>query len=100
MIYDALVKDRRYCYNLDSLHTSRALVKFLGVENMVAIICRSRSAATRIGVPHLGGALHENPRVHGIAKSCSLLISGRFRVIALQDESRCIHLISFHFMFV
>jgi hypothetical protein len=78
---------------------SRALVEFLGLENMLAIICSSVSAAECIGIPDFAGALNNSKGLSGFAKSRNLRISGRFRVITLTDESRYIHLIFIFFSF-
>jgi len=67
---------------------SRALVEFLGLDNMLAIICGSRSAAESIGIPPLYGALDRNKGLSGFARSHNLRIFGRYRVIALIDEAR------------
>lgn len=75
-------------------------MKFLGIENMLAIVCGSESAAACIGVPRSSGALRKSLGLHGFAKSHNLQVSGRFRVISLHDESRYLDLMSFHFVFV
>jgi len=64
-------------------------VEFLGVENMLAIICGSRSAAECIGIPRIGGgALNKSKGLTGFAGSHDLRISGRYRVITLIDDFR------------
>lgn len=63
----------------------RALVEFLGIENMLAIICSTESAAECVGVPH---SAPENKGLFGYMWKHNLRISGRYRVIALTDESR------------
>lgn len=62
-------------------------MEFLGVENMLAIICGSRSAAECVGIPHIGGAVNKSKGLSGFARSHNLRISGRYRVITLIDES-------------
>lgn len=69
-------------------------MEFLGLENMLAIICGSKSAAECIGIPHLG-AFNKSEGLSGFARSRNLRISGRFRVIALTDESRYVQSIFF-----
>ncbi|KAG0563617.1 hypothetical protein KC19_8G045600 [Ceratodon purpureus] len=67
---------------------NRALVEFLGLEDMLSIVCDSRSAAECLGVPPETGSLNKNQGLLGFVKSRNLSISGRYRVITLTDESR------------
>ena len=74
--------------NPNFLHTSRALVEFLGLKNMLAIVCESTIAAETLGIPPWNGVLNNSQGLVGFAKNNKLKISGRYRVITLDDESR------------
>lgn len=63
-------------------------MEFLGLESMLSIICRSRSAAEYIGIPSVDRVLDKNEDLCDFVKSRNLEISGRFRVLTLDDESR------------
>lgn len=63
-------------------------MEFLGLENMLAIICGSTRAAECFGILNNDGTLDPNQGLFGLAQNRNLQISGRFRVITLADESR------------
>lgn len=72
-------------------------MEFLGVDNMVAIVCGSRSAVQCIGLHDVYGKVDISKGLHGFAMGRNILISGRFRVICLTDEARYDTSTSTHF---
>ena len=66
----------------------RALVEFLGPEDMLAKVGDSRSTVESLGIPPTSGVLNKTKLFLGFVKSRKMEISGRYRVKTFTEESR------------
>ena len=59
--------------------------QFLGEDNMLAIVCKSYEAASRLEYYDEAGKIDHQQAVHGAAATLGINISRRFPVICLED---------------
>lgn len=64
---------------------SRALSEYLGRENMLAVVCKSRVGAEALEHYDHSGNVITSIGLHGLASAQKAKINGRFRVICLED---------------
>ena len=63
----------------------RALSEYLGRENMLAVVCKSRAGVETFEQYDHSGNIETNLGIHGLASAQTVRINGRFRVICLED---------------
>ncbi|KAJ8479740.1 hypothetical protein OPV22_023467 [Ensete ventricosum] len=71
--------------NVNTSKHSRMFAQFLGEENMLAIVCKSYEAASRLEYYDEAGKIDHQQAVHGAAATLGINISRRFPVICLKD---------------
>lgn len=64
---------------------SWALSEYLGRENMLAVVCKSRAGAKAFEQYDHSGTIATETGIHGLASAQKARINGRFRVICLED---------------
>ncbi|XP_057848763.2 structural maintenance of chromosomes flexible hinge domain-containing protein GMI1 isoform X1 [Cryptomeria japonica] len=64
---------------------SLALSEYLGKENMMAIVCKSRKGLEQLETRNLAGKIIPSFGIYNIAHRQNRRIDGRFRVICLED---------------
>ncbi|XP_064985728.1 structural maintenance of chromosomes flexible hinge domain-containing protein GMI1 isoform X3 [Musa acuminata AAA Group] len=71
--------------NVNTSKNSRMFSQFLGEDNMLAIVCKSYEAASRLEYYDEAGKIDHQQAVHGAAATLGINISRRFPVICLED---------------
>nr|XP_018675545.1 PREDICTED: uncharacterized protein LOC103968942 isoform X3 [Musa acuminata subsp. malaccensis] len=71
--------------NVNTSKNSRMFSQFLGEDNMLAIVCKSYEAASRMEYYDEAGKIDHQQAVHGAAATLGINISRRFPVICLED---------------
>lgn len=63
----------------------RLLSEFLGMETMLAIVCKTYEGVRALEKYNNAGMIDKNAGLHGLAQSLGRLLHGRFRVICLDN---------------
>lgn len=64
---------------------SRLLSEYLGLETMLAIVCRTYEGVKALEKYDGEGAVNSSSGLHGLGSSIGKKINGRFAVICLED---------------
>uniref|UniRef100_A0A1D1YP43 Protein DEFECTIVE IN MERISTEM SILENCING 3 n=1 Tax=Anthurium amnicola TaxID=1678845 RepID=A0A1D1YP43_9ARAE len=66
-------------------NTSRLLSEFLGLETMLAIVCKTYESVKALEEYDRNGTIDKNAGLHGLGPSIGRLLDGRFLVICLEN---------------
>ena len=72
-------------FNLVFLSKIRILSEYLGLETMLAIVCKNYEAVKELEKYDVEGTINCNDGLHGLGSSIGRKINGRFSVINLED---------------
>ncbi|XP_057774218.1 protein DEFECTIVE IN MERISTEM SILENCING 3-like [Salvia miltiorrhiza] len=70
---------------VDDNNLSRLLSEYLGLETMLAVVCKTYEGVKALEVYNREGLIDKNLGLHGFAASIGKPLAGRFLVICLED---------------
>ncbi|KAM7265607.1 hypothetical protein ACFE04_003290 [Oxalis oulophora] len=79
---------------VDDENLSRLLSEYLGLENMLAIVCRTFEGIKDLETYDMEGAVNKEHGLHGLGVSIGRIVEGRYHVICLDSLRH-----GFHFQF-
>lgn len=64
---------------------SRLLSEYLGLETMLAIVCKTNEVVEALEMYNIEGQIDNSAGLHGLGLSIGRPLDGRFLVISLQE---------------